>query len=211
VTARRAFLLFAAALAAFHNLPPSFAGARSGDYFDLLTPFAVLGATLLLLRLLDANALPLAVAFVGGVLYTDGHGIHLAANSIGHEGPTGHVRHVTKFWDERFGHIEWHLGWFVLVLAVCLAERRALLRDDERWPLWLAAVLLAFTLFADTVEGGTWWLELVAAAGFLGWAAGARRPLLMTSAAAFGLAAAMIGIWAIWHGGVPQFSELGWI
>jgi hypothetical protein len=211
VSPGRAFLLFAAALAVFHDLPPAFAGARSGDYFDLATPFAVLGAALLLLRVLRADAVPLAIAFLAAVLYTDGHGIHLAANSIGHDSPIGEAQQSTHFWDEEFGHIEWHLGWFGLILAVCLAERGALAMVVERWPLYAAAALLAFTLFADTVEGGTWWLELIATGGFVAWAVRARRPLLLTSSAAFGMAAAMIGIWAIWHGGVPQFSKLGWI
>ena len=36
-----------------------------------------------------------------------------------------------------------------------------------------------------------------------------RRPILITVASAFGLAALMIGIWALWHQGMPQFSDVG--
>jgi hypothetical protein len=210
VSAGRAFLVFAAALAAFHNLPPV-AGETAGDYIDLATPFAVLGAALLVLLVLRADAAALAFAFVAGVLYADGHGIHLAANSIGHEQLSGDAADVAHFWDEEFGHIEWHLGWFGLVVAICLAERR---RSGSGAPWWVAAAssaLLGFTLFADTVEGGTWWLELATTAIFLGWAFNERRPLLLTSTAAFSVAAVLIGIWAVWHGGVPQFSEVGWL
>jgi hypothetical protein len=38
-----------------------------------------------------------------------------------------------------------------------------------------------------------------------------RRPVLTTCAGAYALAAALIGIWAAWHGGVPQFSDVGWV
>jgi hypothetical protein len=31
---------------------------------------------------------------------------------------------------------------------------------------------------------------------------------VVTYAAAFALCAVMIGIWAVWQGGVPQFSEV---
>jgi hypothetical protein len=210
VSAGRAFVVFAAALAAFHNLPPV-AGETAGDYIDLATPFAVLGAALLVLLVLRADAASFAVAFVAGVLYADGHGIHLAANSIGHEQLSGEAADVTHFWDEEFGHIEWHLGWFGLVLAICLAERRLGGRAMPRLLAALSVVLLGFTLFADTVEGGTWWLELAATAILVGWAVNERRPLLLTSTAAFAAAAVLIGVWAVWHGGVPQFSEVGWL
>jgi hypothetical protein len=63
--------------------------------------------------------------------------------------------------------------------------------------LLLAALVLGFTLFTSTVEGGTWWLELGATAVFVAWAAARPRPLLVTCAAAFVLAATLIGVWAI--------------
>jgi len=50
----------------------------------------------------------LRVQIIGAILYVDGHGIHLAANSIGHEDLTGDAKDVTHFWDEEWGHGEWH-------------------------------------------------------------------------------------------------------
>ena len=205
MNAGAAILGFAAAVFVFHQLP-SLAGERIGDWLDLLTPFAVVATAVLLLR--GASVLAVVVALVGGVLYVDGHGIHLAANSIAHEDLTGHAKDVAHFWDEIWGHIEWHLGWFVLVLAFCLAERRRPTRIRP-WQGVAAALLLGWTLFVSTVEGQTWWLELGATALLVGWAAAARRPLIVTCATAFGLAALLIGVWAIWHGGVPQFSDVG--
>lgn len=205
--ASRALLAFAGAVLVFHHLP-SLAGDAAGDWIDLVTPFAVIGASTLLIGR-RVPPLALVVAVVAAVTYVDGHGIHLAANSIGHEDLAGDAKDVTHFWDEEWGHFEWHLGLFALIGAFCLAERGHPVQVD-RWAAVLAAVALGWTFFTSTVEGGTWWLELAATAVFLPWAALARRPLLTALAGAFALCALMIGIWAVWHGGVPQFSELGW-
>jgi hypothetical protein len=201
----RALLAFSAVFLVFHHLP-SFAGETAGDWVDLVTPFAVVAASVPLLGR-RAPAYALAVALLGAVLYVDGHGIHLAANSIGHEELAGDAEDVTHFWDETWGHLEWHLGWFLLIGGFCLAERARLVRVARPFAV-LGALALGWTLFTSTVEGGTWWLELAATAVFVPWAFVARRPLLSAFAAAFGLAAVLIGIWALWHTGVPQFSEV---
>jgi hypothetical protein len=197
----RALLAFAVAVFVFHHLP-SLAGETAGDWIDLLTPFAVIGAAAFVIGR-GPGTLALVVAVVGAVLYVDGHGIHLAANSIGQEELTGDAKDVTHFWDEEWGHFEWHLGLFVLIGAFCLARR------ERPWLPALCAVLLAWTFFTNTVEGGTWWLVLVATAVFVPWAIAARRPIVVTAAAAFGLATLLIGIWAVWHQGMPQFSDVG--
>src|SRR6266511_2074087 len=201
-----ALLAFSAAIFVFHQLP-SLAGKDAGDWIDLLTPFAVLAAAPFLLGR-DVSVPALVVAVVGAALYVDGHGIHLAANSIGHEHVTGDAKDVTHFWDEEWGHAEWHLGWFVLVLAACLGERGRPVRLQP-WQAVVSALLLGWALFVSTVEGSTWWLELGATAVFVPWAAAAQRPVLVACAAGFGFAALLIGVWALWHGGVPQFSEVG--
>jgi hypothetical protein len=207
-SAGRALVAFSAAVFVFHQLP-SLAGDTAGDWIDLVTPFAVVAAAAFLLGL-DAPAIALVIAVVGAVLYVDGHGIHLAANSIGHEQLTGDAKDVTHFWDEEWGHAEWHLGWFVLVLAACLGESGRPVRLQP-WQASVSALLLGWALFVSTVEGSTWWLELGATAVFVPWAATARRPLLAACAGGFGFAALLIGIWALWQGGVPQFSEVGFL
>lgn len=203
-----ALLLFAVAVFVFHDLPVA-VGGRAADGVDLVTPFAVIAAAAAVLAALGARGVPLALAVAAAVLYVDGHGIHLAANSIGHEALSGEAEDVTHFWDEEFGHIEWHLGWFGLIAAFCLAER-----EEGRLEPGLAAATalpLGLTIFTNTVEGGTWWLALAAAALFVPWAVLRRRPLSIASAGAFALAAVLIGVWAVWQGGVPQFTEVGWI
>jgi hypothetical protein len=203
----RLFLAFAVAVAAFHHLP-TIGAFDLGVVVDLLTPLAVVGTAALLLFAVGAAPLPIAVAVVAALLYTDGHGIHLAANDINNLDPTGRVADRVEFWDERFGHTEWHLGWFGLILSFCLAERargggvRAGRIAD------IAVLPLGFTLFTSTVEGQTWPLMLLAGLGFCAWAVARRRPLLVRCAAAFALAALLVAVWAIWQGGVPEFTDV---
>src|ERR671923_688901 len=116
----RALLAFAGAVLVFHHLP-SLAGETAGDRMDLVTPFAVVGAAALVLGR-SAPRVALVVAILAAITYVDGHGIHLAANSIGHEELAGEAEDVTHFWDETFGHIEWHLGWMLLIAAIGAAE-----------------------------------------------------------------------------------------
>jgi hypothetical protein len=207
VRPERALLAFAASVFVFHHLPT--VAGDAGEWIDLLTPFAVIGAAAATLIALGVPSTALAVAFLASLLYVDGHGIHLAANSIAAEPLTGEAERVADFWDERFSHVEWHVGWIALLASFCLAERGTSdrpLRLDRRTRV-ATALMLGFTFFTNTVEGGTWWLELAAAAFFVGWAVRDRRQLLVTCAAALTLGAALIGAWAVWQGGLPQFSE----
>ena len=176
---------------------------------DVLTPFAVVAASAVLLLAVGASRPAVVVAVVAAILYVHGHGAHLSANSIHNAGVENDT---VYFWDERFSHIEAVLGWFGLVAAACLAERTAPAGEGSLRRsvlLVLGALVLGWTFFTSTVEGQTWWLELAAAALFAAWALRAPpRPLLRASAGAFLVGAVLIGAWALAHGGVPEFSEL---
>lgn len=202
----RAFLAFAAVFFVFHQIPSVLFSHRIEAAVDVLTPFAVAACTVAVMLALGASRGPLLAAVGAGVLYVHGHGVHLAANSIHNEGAGGSV---VYFWDERFSHIEAALGWFGLVAVFCFAERLSA-RAPGASPalLRLAALVLGWTFFTSTVEGQTWWLELATAALFCLWALRSPRPLLRAAAGAFAVGAALIGVWAIWHGGVPEFSAL---
>ena len=202
----RAFVAFAAIFFVFHQLPSILLTDRGEAAVDVLTPFAVAAASVAMLLALGAPRGPILVAVFAGVLYVHGHGVHLAANSIHNEGAEGDL---VYFWDERFSHIEAVLGWFGLIGGFCLAERVTKhLPSTSPALLALAALLLGWTFFTSTVEGQTWWLELIAAAVFGIAAVRAPRPILRSAAAAFAIGAALIATWAIWHGGVPEFSAL---
>jgi hypothetical protein len=207
LTPSRALLAFAASVFTFHHLP-TLVGGDAGSTVDLVTPLAVVGAAAAALATLAPGRAALALALVAGVLYVDGHGLHLAANSIRNEGPTGDVERVAEFWDETFSHAEWHLGWFALVAALCVAAR-----EPVRLPRLVAvafALLLGWSVFTSTVEGRTWPRALAPAPAFAAWASARRHPVLVASAAAFALAALLVGVWAALHGGeVPEFSDVG--
>lgn len=207
VDRERAFLAFALAVLGFHHLP-TIDLLNLGIGIDLLTPLAVVGAAAAVLLAEKAAPLPLAVAFVAALLYVDGHGIHLSANAINGADPVGEAGERAEFWDERFGHIEWHLGWFGLMLAFCLAERTQQRAPLGRATTAVAVAALGFTLFTSTVEGQTWPLMLATGAGLVAWALLVRRPLLTHCAGSFGLAALLVAAWALWQGGVPEFTEV---
>jgi len=208
ITARRdrAFLAFAAVFFVFHQAPSQLFSDRVEAGVDVLTPFAVVTASVAVMVALGLSRGPVLAAIFAAVLYVHGHGVHLSANSIHNDGAQGDL---VYFWDERFSHIEAVLGWFGLVAAFCLAERlspRSAI--TSRAMLGLAALVLGWTFFTSTVEGQTWWLELPAAVLFGVWALRAPRPLLCAAAGAFAVGALLIGVWAILHGGVPEFSDL---
>ena len=97
-------------------------GAPPGDLADLVTPFLVLAAAALALASLRARGRALALACVAAILYVDGHGIHLAANSIRADSLLPHEAAARAyFFDERLGHIEWHLGWLGLLFSLVIA------------------------------------------------------------------------------------------
>jgi hypothetical protein len=201
-----AFLAFAAVFFVFHQFPSILFTDRVEAAVDVLTPFLVTASSVVMMLALGARRGVALVAVAAGALYVHGHGAHLAANSIHNEGVDADV---VYFWDERFSHIEAVLGWFGLVAAICLAERESPESSNSSTAvLVLAAVLLGWTFFTSTVEGQTWWLELPAAALFAAWALRGPRPVLRAAASAFALGAILIAAWAIWHGGVPEFSDL---
>jgi hypothetical protein len=202
----RAFLAFAGVFFVFHQLPSVLFSDRVEAGVDVLTPFAVVACVIAVMLALDAPRGPVLVAVFAGVLYVHGHGVHLAANSIHNDGADSEL---VYFWDERFSHIEAVLGWFGLVAAFCLAERSSPPSGGTSPALLgVAALLLGWTFFTSTVEGQTWWLELPTAALFAVWALRAPRPLLRAAAGAFAIGALLIAVWGIWHGGVPEFSDL---
>ena len=202
----RAFLVFAAVFFVFHQLPSTLFPPRIEAGVDVVTPFAVAAASVAVILALGSPRGPVLAALVAGVAYVHGHGVHLAANSIHNEGAEGNV---VYFWDERFSHLEAVIGWFGLVAAFCLAERASPPSPSTSPALLsVAALVLGWTFFTSTVEGQTWWLELLAASLFGVWALRAPRPLLRASAGAFAVGAALIAAWAILHGGVPEFSDL---
>jgi hypothetical protein len=205
---RRWLLVFALVLAAGHHVGEAFkglgqvgdSGTRWADWIDLAVPYLVTGAAAAVLIRAGVDRLGCVLFAVGALVYTQGHGIHLAGNSVDNAAG-GHVAHL---WDEDVGHWIWYLGLTLLVTALV----RAL--PPLGLSMWAAvgAALAGFTWFDNTVEGGVPYLG-IAAAILVGGYAWRRRIAPVT--AAYGLALVLLITWGIWQRGFPQFSQLGWI
>ena len=170
------------------------------DWVDLLVPYAVVGTALAVLLAARAERRAWLLAAIGAVIYVQGHGIHLAANSIGNargDAPPVHL------WDEVVGHYIWYGGLYLLIAALVLVTPPV--TSPWRWPL---AALFGLTIATNGVEGGTPVFTLLIAVVYLGWGVRRRSDLLLC---AFGVTTALMLGWGTYHQGFPQFSELGWI
>jgi hypothetical protein len=185
-------------------------GTEWADWVDLLTPYAVIGTALGALLAAGADRRAWLVGALGGVVYAEGHGIHLAANSVGNARGNAQPVHL---WDEVVGHYVWYAGLFLLVaaLAVSLAGR-----PRPGGPAWVLAGLFGLTAATNGIEGGTPYFTLAVALAFAtyGWRhrTGAGALLL----AAFGVTFVALAGWGLYWAmadsrAFPQFSELGWI
>jgi hypothetical protein len=140
-------------------------GTRWTDWLDLALPWLVLGPAAATLVAADAPPRSWLMLGAGAVAYASGHGIHLAANSVGNAdpGPTAHL------WDEVVGHHLWYAG-----VALVLAALALTMVDRPRpHPLGhLLAVAVGVTWATNAVGGGTVVLSLpvALAAVVFGWA-----------------------------------------
>lgn len=142
-------------------------GTQWVDWIDLLVPWLVLvPAGLAMWSAGPASATPRAWAAVGAgaLAYTSGHGIHLAANSVGNVAP-GETAHL---WDEVVGHYLWFVG--VVLVAGALAMT---MRGRPRPAVVVHALGLAVgvTWATNAIGGGTVVFSAVAglAACWAGW------------------------------------------
>ena len=205
-------VLLAVGYAVSHHVGTLFTGlgvvgntqTRWADWIDLATPYVVTGAAGGALRAARASRLAWTVFWFAAVLYTQGHGIHLAANSVGNVAP-GEPAYL---WDEHVGHYLWYTGFALLVatLAATLAERR----PRGGVGAHLLALLVGFTNFTNSVEGQTPILGIVVAVLFLGWGVVTRDGLGRVLLTAYGFSLLLFTVFGIWQGGFPEFSELGW-
>lgn len=171
------------------------------DWIDLAVPYAVVGAAAAVLLRAGADRVTWLLAALGGVVYVQGHGIHLAANSIGNARGNAQPVHL---WDEVVGHYIWYAGLYLLLWALV----RAVPRVPAGPASWPVAALFGLTLTTNGIEGGTALFTLAIAVAFTIWALRRRDPRMWL---AFGLSAVLMIGWGAYWQGFPQFSELGWI
>lgn len=180
---------------------------RWADWIDLLTPYVVTGAVGGALRAGGASRGTWTLFWFGAVVYTQGQGIHLAANSVDNALPGN--PEPAYLWDEHIGHWFWYVGFYLLVvaLALALADRR----PRGGVAAYLLAALVGFTNFTNAVEGQTPWLGIGAAAVFALWGLLTRDGMGRYLLTAYGFSLVLFAVFGVWQGGFPEFSQLGWI
>jgi hypothetical protein len=177
---------------------------RWADWIDLALPYVVVGCAAGALVAGRADRRVWLLFGGAAILYTQGHGIHLAANSIANAAP-GEPAHL---WDEVVGHYLWYGGLAGIVAALVLALGE-LPRPALRVSVPLS-LLFGFTVFTNSVEGGTALFGLVTSTAFVVWGLRRRERLAALLVPTYGIAAAALLVWGIYWLGFPQFSELGW-
>jgi hypothetical protein len=196
---------------------------KTGDVIDIFTPLILIPLYWLLYQLGQDKAPNLSESVVFLVLmafWVEGQGMHLSANSIGHllkEMTASDASVLTNFYDEVLSHYLWHFG--VIGLSTLLlfrqwqnpfiGERAALGLES------LAGVIHGFTFFIIVVEARTAPLGipfaiLVTLFGLVwGWKKLRQQPLLAFFFVTYLVATIFFAGWAIYWGGLPEFSEVG--
>jgi hypothetical protein len=134
------------------------------DWLDLLVAFLVLGPAAATLHAAAAAPRAWLLYGVGGVTYATGHGVHLAANSIGN----AHPSNTAHLWDEVVGHEIWYAGVALVVAALA----RTMSDRPRPGPVGLAlAILAGLTWASNAIGGGTevFSLALACVATAYGW------------------------------------------
>jgi hypothetical protein len=229
--------IYGICFAAFHVIPPLLHVEIShrftvGDLVDFFTPFVlvlVVAKVYLLLRSEAEESVRkwvFVIMIVGGVAFIEGHGMHLSANVIS--------RHLTQmtgtdlyalnyFFDERLGHILWDAGFVLFAMefvVLALHSSFTTMKTNDTLIVVVGSVLYGFAYFVNAVEGQTVIFTIPFAVLIIPailWLAKRRKvavlghPVLVFYLVAFIVAISFFMFWGIVKGGLPQFSELGWI
>ena len=237
---------FGLSLAVFHLLPPFldrlFVWPLTwGDALDFLTPFGVIPfAYVLYLRLNrmsqslqnretsshSSNILAKVILAIGFLSYVEGHGLHLAANSIARLLQTmkdSDVFKATYLFDEIISHFIWIGGLTLISLGLILMVHRLSFQPFIKKSMILlsvGSVFYGFTFTVEAIEGQTVVFAFPAAvAGFFlvlflslkRKRERGRNPILFFFLIAYFLSIILFTYWGATRHGFPQFSEVGWI
>jgi hypothetical protein len=178
---------------------------RWADWVDLALPYVVLGTAAAALAATEPGRREWILLGAAGLLYTQGHGIHLAANSIANVEPSDTVH----LWDETVGHWLWYAG-LAAIVALLAHALDAVPAPRSAWTLVLA-LAYGFTIFTNSVEGGTVVLGFLTGAIFVAWGLRRRGRVPELLVPAYTLTLVCLAGWGLYWQGFPQFSELGWI
>ena len=196
---------------------------KSGDVIDIFTPLILIPVYWLLFQVSrekTPSPRETIVFLVLAAFWVEGQGMHLSANSIGHllkemEGSDVYI--LTAFYDEFLSHYLWHFG--LVGLSALLIYRqwqrpfvggRSGLRLES-----LAGFIHGFNYFVTIIEARTAPLgvhfAILVTIFTLVWGRKKLRqqPLLAFFFVAYLVAIILFAGWAIYWGGLPEFSKVG--
>ncbi|GAA2592822.1 hypothetical protein SMC26_43880 [Actinomadura fulvescens] len=178
---------------------------RWADWADLITPYAVLLPAAAALRAGGASPRLWIVYLAGALTYVEGHGIHLAANSVSNADPSD----LVHLWDEVVGHYLWYGGLSVVFAALAAALAH---RPPVRGPVpAVLALVTGVTFTTNALEGGTAIAAIAVTAAFTAWGWRTRRHLGRLMIGVFAPALLLLIAYGILHGGFPEPSDIGWV
>lgn len=145
-------------------------GTRWADWIDLLVPWLVLVPAAATVSAARPDPRTWILLGAGAIAYASGHGIHLAANSVGNAVP-GDTAHL---WDEVVGHALWYAG----VALVLVALARTMVGRARPHPVgYVLALAVGLTWATNALGGGTTGFSLLAALAAVAWGWTKRREL----------------------------------
>lgn len=209
-----------------------------GDVIDFATPWAVIPVAFFVFSRISriesgkqppssfqiaASKILLAAGFV---LYVDGHGLHLSANSLARlidKAQNPELYHAAYLWDEIISHYVWDAGVFLIAIALIVGSSRRSYKSlsvPSILFISLGALLYGFTFAVNSVEGQTTVLGIPVAIFGGALCIGLRwrnsrlernNPVTLFFLLAYSVTLILFVYWGIRYSGFPQFSELGWI
>ena len=206
-------------------------GTRWADWIDLATPYLVLAPVMAALATVrPAVGARTWMAFaVGAGAYVQGHGIHLAANSVSNllteeAVANAAIIDVAHLWDELVGHYVWYGGLSVVVASAMAAVGRHRVAVGSGSIVWgfVVAIVAGMTYATNALEGHFAWPGLVyvgvMSAALLrqlsvdraGGRDGSRPTVALVALPGFVTAGLMMGGYGVWHRGFPDPSSVGW-
>jgi hypothetical protein len=236
-------ILYGVVIISFHLLPAFLTEyvqepITQGDLLDFFTPFAVIAvASLLYSRICRIGSEPISssgfpyrmpeiILGVGIILYVEGHGLHLSANSLARlfdRVQYPEFFNAVYFFDEIISHYVWDLGVFLISIALIFASSRIPRKSQSLQNFYLlcaGATFYGFTIAVNGIEGQTVVFAIPASLVGVIVSAGERykisrnfktKPVRLFFLVAYVISLLLFAYWGIRYSGFPQFSALGWI
>jgi hypothetical protein len=217
------FAVFIVSPALFNKQFGPYPLMKTGDVIDVFTPLVLIPLYWAMFQVRrEATSTPreTVVFLILAAFWAAGQGMHLSANSIGHllEGAQeSDVYTLTHFYDEVLSHYLWHIG--LVGLAALLVYRQ------WQHPFTGEGSGLGLAVLAGLIYGVIYFMAIIEAATAplgipfailvvvftLVWGRKKLRqqPLLVFFFVACLVATLLFAAWAIYWGGLPQFSQVG--